>query len=95
MKLILKRVLISFGLALIIGATVGYVQSEEKYYLLDDGERIELTKAQMNKKYKDHYKHSRKDILTESIYNNSAGIVSGLASFGGLLVISMLIKKRD
>ena len=79
-----NRIIISLGIALIIGVIAGYSLSERKYFALSayDPKR-EITLDE----YKDMY-NRQSQRKAETVYNTQQAIVIGIATFGALLVIT-------
>lgn len=85
----LKKIIISFGIALVIGVIAGFVFSEEKYFYLDPSTpKREITKEN----FKSFGSSPR--VRKEQVYNSSKSAIIGIGSFGGLLVILMLVKTK-
>lgn len=77
-----NRIIISFGISLIIGALAGYSLSERKYFEMSSyNPKREITLLE----YRSLDNSERK---AETVYNTQQAIVIGVATFGALLVIT-------
>ena len=86
-----NRIIISFGIAMLIGVAAGYLLSTEKYYYLDpEGPKREITKITSESEW--YYKQATS---IENAFNTTQAIIIGLGSFGGLLILSVVLKKRN
>lgn len=86
----MHRVLISLGIGLLIGVFSGYYLSYKKYFYLGNrSPKREVTKIEYEY-LKGNYYH-RSHIMNETIYNTEQAIVIGIATFGGMLVLTSML----
>jgi hypothetical protein len=93
-----KKLVISFGISILLGIAVGFLTSQEKYYYYSPGsQKHEITfdtyKMYFDKTHNwqaDYTKFTKK----EDVYNNEKAILFGLATFGFLCIILNLRKDK-
>lgn len=88
-----NKILLSVGLALIIGVLSGYYFSEEKYYYMIPTEpKREIPEAAYEDLLKGDYS---KWVKIEKEFNQTNAIAISIGSFGVFLIIGSFFKKKN
>jgi hypothetical protein len=87
---IARKIILAFGISILIGSCFGYFLANDKYYFLHPKKpKREITKVffEKNKTESDLLKQERN-------YNLETAILTGLVSFGACLIVIALKKPK-
>jgi hypothetical protein len=96
---ILRKILLAFGILMLISIVVGFLRSETKYFYLSPGEpKTEITKSN----YEMYFDKSRKwasdytkFTSKEKVFNIQFSIISGVTVFSILIIVISLWNKNS